>query len=275
MANYPKNRDSSKLRLTHDEFLEKLWKVKDKEEYIVHDKYILSQTKLKFTHIPCGTIFYARPNIMLRSGHCGCPKCSQIKRRNTKRLNGGVNIEVVKNKVLELYPDSEYTFRMDLSEYKNNKEPSIYLECSKCGLVFNLSYVNLCHGRGCPWCNKQSRQESKNVKKIKIVLQENNIDYLTEYKIDSCRNERVLPFDFAIINKENYRLFLIEYDGEFHDRGYNNNEESLKKVKTNDDIKTNFCIDNNIPLLRLRYNDFSNYKNRILEFLSSETTYLK
>lgn len=262
---YPKNRDSSALRLTHEEFLEKLWKVKDKNEYIVHDRYILSQTKMKFTHIPCGTEFMNKPNIMLRENHIGCPICSQVRRANTKREKGGVNLDVIKNKVKELYPNDEYILNEEKTIYKNNKEPSIYLECSRCGLIFGLSYVNLCHGRGCPWCNKQSRQESKNVKKIKDFLNEENIEFETEFKIEACKRERVLPFDFKVeIDK---KIYLIEYDGEFHDRGYNNNMESLEKVKQNDSIKTKFCKDNKIPLLRLRYNDFKDYKKRLKEFL--------
>jgi len=261
-------------KLTHDEFLERLWEVKDKNEYLVQSTYELSRLKMKFKHIPCGTEFECRPNIMLRkNGHCGCPICSQIKRTTTKRKNSEISIDIIKNKVKELYPNKEYIFREDLTTYINNKEPSIYLECSKCGLVFNLSYVNLCHERGCPWCNKQSKQESKNVKKIKDFLNENNIIFETEYKIPECKNDRVLPFDFKI--KKGEEIFLIEYDGEFHDKGYNNNQESLEKVKKNDYLKTSFCKENNIPLLRLRYNNFSDYKTQILNFLSSETKYLK
>lgn len=262
IMNYPKNRNNEKRRLSHKEFLDKLYLVKDKNEYGVLSKYVLSREKMKFIHIPCGTKFECTPNCMLRKHHCPCPKCGQLKRTNTKRVNSSVNIETISSKVQELYPDEYYTLVLEKTKYINNKKKTICLRCSRCGGEFYISYVNLCKKRGCPVCNKINRQESKNVKLIKEFLTENNIPYKLEYKIDDCRNIRVLPFDFMI--DENH---LIEYDGEFHDKGYNNNAESLKRVKENDQIKTQYCIDHNIKLLRLRYNNFDNYKEKILEFI--------
>ena len=152
------------------------------------------------------------------------------------------------------------------SKYINNKESSLILKCSKCGYEFPISLVNLRQKRGCPICNKLKRQESKNVKKIKDYLISSDINFITEYKISDCKNKRELPFDFAF--NINGKLKLLEYDGEFHDRGYNNNAESLEKIRENDRIKTEYCLKNNIPFLRLRYNDFTNYEERIKEFLS-------
>ena len=59
----------------------------------------------------------------------------------------------------------------------------------------------------------------------------------------------------------------IEYDGEFHDYGFNNNKKLLSKTQVNDRIKTEFCEKNNIPFLRIRYDNFSNYTEVLLSFL--------
>lgn len=263
---YPKNRNSKSRRLTNSEFLNKLYLVKNKNEFTVLDEYVTSQVSIRFLHIPCNTIFYATPNNMLKSSYGGCPICGKEKRKNTKRYMSNNNLKSVMNEVNKIYPNFEYILLIKKSEYINNKKPSLILKCSRCENEFPISLVNLRKKRGCPICNKLKRQESMNVKRIKNYLISSNINFITEYKLSDCRNKRELPFDFAF--NINGKLKLLEYDGEFHDRGYNNNTESLERIKENDKIKTEYCLKNNIPFLRLRYNDFINYKERIKDFLS-------
>ena len=38
--------------------------------------------------------------------------------------------------------------------------------------------------------------------------------------------------------------------------GWNYNETSLEKIKAYDDFKTQYCISNNIPLIRIPYYDY-------------------
>lgn len=253
-------------RLNHEEFLARLWNVKSSDEFEVLDKYTLQQVPMRFLHKKCGKEFLATPNNMCKSTYGGCPTCGQIKRTLTKRDRGGVNMDVVVNKTKELYPNGEYVVDILKSKYINNKEKTIFLECSKCGNIFPISYVNLCKYRGCPTCNKILKQESINIKRIKRYLNENNIPFTCERSFSDCKNKRSLKFDISI--EINGRTKLIEYDGEFHDYGYNNNKESLEKVRTNDFIKTEYCKLNNIPLLRLRYNTFKNFEEQLNNFLS-------
>jgi hypothetical protein len=60
-----------------------------------------------------------------------------------------------------------------------------------------------------------------------------------------------MPFDFYIPSKN----VLIEYDGRQHYEAieYFGGEEELNWIKYKDAIKTKYCLDNNIPLLRLPY----------------------
>ena len=265
MKNYPKNRNSESRRLANDEFLKKFYSIRDKNEFTVIDPYITSQKPIRFIHNSCKTVFYASPNNMLKTTYGGCPVCGRIKRRNTKRNNSLNNLDSIEREIKTIYPNFEYIFIKEKSTYINNKEPTLILKCNKCENEFKISLVNLRQKRGCPICNKIKQQESKNVKKIKNFLNSQNIEYLVEYKIDSCKNKRTLPFDFAF--NINGTLKLLEYDGEFHDRGYNNDKASLENVKRNDAIKTNYCLSHNIPLLRLKYNDFKNFEDRIKKFL--------
>lgn len=80
----------------------------------------------------------------------------------------------------------------------------------------------------------------------------------------------MLPFDFYL---PSYNI-LIEYDGEHHFqpvKGWGG-EEKFKLTQKNDEIKNNYCKDNNITLLRLPYTHTENdIKNEILNILSPVT----
>lgn len=70
-----------------------------------------------------------------------------------------------------------------------------------------------------------------------------------------------LPFDFYIPKMN----IAIEYDGEGHympiKRGnmtQKDAEYNLKQIQKRDDIKTNYCKNNGIVLIRIPYFDFDN-----------------
>ena len=55
------------------------------------------------------------------------------------------------------------------------------------------------------------KQKSSGELKIKNILEENNINYKTQYKILDF--SLYSSFDFAIFNKDNELIKLIEFDG--------------------------------------------------------------
>ena len=66
----------------------------------------------------------------------------------------------------------------------------------------------------CPKCKK-----SQGAKIVDDWLVDNIIDNFVinrEYIFKKCKNKRPLPFDFAIFNKDDKIICLIEYDGEQH-----------------------------------------------------------
>ena len=94
-----------------------------------------------------------------------------------------------------------------------------------------------------------------------------------QYTFPDCKYKNVLPFDFAILDKNNNPILMIEYDGEQHYRpvnfgGISDEEarENLRLTKKRDKIKTDYCKKNNIHLLRISYNDF----DKIEKILDSE-----
>lgn len=70
-----------------------------------------------------------------------------------------------------------------------------------------------------------------------------------------------MPFDF-FLPREN---ICIEYDGEYHfmpikigSITFEQAKENLNKLKYRDEIKTNYCKNNNIKLIRIPYMEFNN-----------------
>ena len=96
-------------------------------------------------------------------------------------------------------------------------------------------------------------------RKIYIYLQRNNIEFVWQKKFEDCRNIHMLSFDFYL---PKYNL-LVEFDGQQHykianfSKSIEINKQKFKQVKKNDAIKTKYCKDNNINLLRLNNDDFN------------------
>lgn len=89
--------------------------------------------------------------------------------------------------------------------------------------------------------------------KIKNILLNNNINFVQEYKFEDLKDKSYLRFDFAIFDKDNNLIKLIEYDGKQHTQ-----ESSIWHTETvikHDEMKDNYCKENNIPLLRIPYTD--------------------
>lgn len=87
--------------------------------------------------------------------------------------------------------------------------------------------------------------KSKGELTISKILKENNIPFEKEKIFSECKDKLPLPFDFYINNQ-----YLIEFDGEQH---FNKNGLNYDYIKKHDEIKNQWCIENNIPLIRIPY----------------------
>ncbi len=115
-------------------------------------------------------------------------------------------------------------------------------------------------GALCPTCDIRSKGELN----IKTYLDNNKINYNMEFKFDDCRYKHKLPFDFYVNND-----FLIEFDGSQHFKpiDFFGGEKALENAQRNDVIKTKFCFDNNIPLLRISYKEIKEIPELIEQFM--------
>ena len=186
----------------------------------------------------CGNIVIVNGN-SLRTNHtisCGCSRKNiNIKDISGQRFGHLVAIELVSNKI------------------QGRARWKCLCDCG------NVTYVNsheLIQGDtiSCG-CQKRSYGEEK----ITKLLLQLNLKFLTEYKINNCKDKRPLPFDFALFNENNDLVCLIEYQGEQHYKstGGWNNEEKLLYNKNHDKIKFDYCQQNNIPLIIIPFWDIN------------------
>jgi hypothetical protein len=140
--------------------------------------------------------------------------------------------------------------RPDFLKKYNSTIKYVKVICS-CGTTYN----KLRNKFGCPKCI-----DSSNINKIKTYFNDNNINYEENKIPDNYPNELLKdPLDFYITSSN----IAIEYYG---GKKYGYNDYYHKTIhdyinqKYNDDVKVNFCNDNNITLYILKEDDDINTK---------------
>lgn len=179
----------------------------------------------------------------------GCQKCAVIERAKLQIKNIEYFLEKVKHIHGDLYDYSKF-------EYIGDKVKSIII-CKKHGEFLQSPNSHTNRKAGCPICKL-----SKGELQIRNWLDLNNIKYKTEQKFRECKHNSYLPFDFYLPELD----ICIEYDGIQHfkpmsygsDNTLKTKINNLKTIQYRDNIKTQFCIDNNIKLIRIPYTEFDN-----------------
>jgi Zn finger protein HypA/HybF involved in hydrogenase expression len=188
----------------------------------------------------------------------GCPECSKEKAR---KLYSKTTSEFVQ----EAKAIFGATYNYDKVTYINGKE-KVIINCRKHGDFLKTPQKHLA-GQGCPKC-KSSRGETA----IQKVLDKYGVQYMREWNTPECRDTIALRFDFRVDLVD--KFFLIEYDGKQHfeqNPDWAKDKHSLlKNVKRRDAIKSTYCRDNCIPLLRIPYWDFPNIENIVTAFIKEQ-----
>lgn len=187
----------------------------------------------------CGNLIEVRGDCLKsgKSKSCGCYQKEKIKEIGHKNAKDLTNMRF--GKLIAIEPISE------------RKRGNIVWKCKcDCGNEHYATSAVLLRGDtlSCGRCLK-----SKGEMIISYLLKDNNIFFTTQAHFDTCKFENGYYgyFDFYVDNK-----YLIEFDGEQHfnynSRGWNN-QEYFRKIQQHDNIKNNWCKDNNIPLIRIPY----------------------
>lgn len=230
-------RTKNKLLKNKEEFIKEASKIhKNKYDYSLVE-YKNARTKVKII-CPDHGIFEQTPNKHLCKNKC--PKCSFEK------------LKLKQDKIIENFKKVHHN-KYDYSNVKYiDSKTKVEIICPKHGSFYQLVRTHR-KGLGCPHC-----KESKGENIIFNYLLENNIEFIRQKRFKDCKDKKQLPFDFYL---PDYNL-CIEYDGEHHfNINHYCNEESFKIVQKHDQIKNDFCKNNNINLLRIKYNE--NIENKL------------
>jgi len=221
-----------------------------KKAKIFHgDKYDYSMVDYKDSKTPVIIIckvhgeFYQKPGIHL---NCCCPSCSIDKSRLKKMDFITKSIQ----KHGEIY---------DYSKVEIDGGKKVEIVCKKHG-SFLQTPDNHQRGKGCPICN-----ESYGERNIRNFLKQNNIEYIRQKTFDDCKYIKKLSFDFYL---SKYNV-CIEFDGQQHFCiiKHFGGEKALMENKIRDNIKNEYCKNNEIKLIRVKYNE--NIEEKLSEIFHS------
>ena len=229
---------------THQQYVEEVHLINPNISVV--ENYIDATTPIKHYCNKHDVYWYALPDNIL-SGH-GCMECGKEKISDKNR-------KTHEQYVKELEVANSNIVVVDV--YINALTPILH-KCLIDGHEWYASPANILYGTGCPKCN-----ESKGEKNIGKWLNDNNIRYVSQKIFNDCKYIRPLPFDFYL---PDYNI-CIEYNGMQHYKpiNYFGGEINFEIQQKRDNIKRNYCKNNNIKLLEISYDkDIENELNNFL-----------
>lgn len=228
----------------HKQYVDELASVNP--NIIAIDTYIDALTPILHKCLIDGYEWYAAPaNILFGKG---CPKCAgNARKTHDEYVN---EVSMINSNIIVI------------GKYINATTPILH----KCKIDNNEWYArpdDILHGRGCPRCN-----DSKGEKTICKWLNNHYILYEPQMLFNDCKDKQSLPFDFYLPDLN----ICIEYDGiqhfepiDFAGKGKEWAKKQLEYIQRHDDIKNNYCANNNIKLLRIPY--YANIEEELNNFL--------
>ena len=206
--------------------------VHNKEYDYSYVKYVNAHTKVCIIHKKCGYMFWQTPNSHLRGS--GCPKCS-----NNLPLNNENIIERFK-----IIHGDKYNYSK--VKYVNN-HTKVCVECPIHGEFWQTPNNHL-QGQGCPKC-KQSKMEEK----IRIFLEEEQIDYIYQ----------ATKKDLKWLGRQSLDFYLPKYNIAIECQGRQHFEPVDKFGAEREYLK-------NINRDLMKHDKCMKYKIRLLYFVSEE-----
>lgn len=175
----------------------------------------------------------------LMRGH-KCLDCSYEERFNGMRHNNDY-VEAVIN-------HTNGNTLLNPEDYQNMSKRNLRIRC-RCGNEYTTSLVNFLK-HNVIQCYSCSCKESSGESIVRSYLDDHQIGYIPQKRFKDCRDIKPLPFDFFL---PAYNI-CIEFDGKQHFEDLEGFTD-LDTVQRHDGIKTQYCIDHGIKLIRIPYYD--------------------
>jgi hypothetical protein len=165
---------------------------------------------------------------------CGCPKCA----------NKNKDVSTIIQTCNDIH-NNKYDYSK--MKYINNRL-KVKIICPIHGTFEQNLSNHIDKKQGCPYCN-----ESHGEKFINHQLKIHNINFIRQFKFNNCKNIRNLTFDFYLPDINT----CIEFNGIQHYETvkYFGGLFKLKYIQHNDEIKESFCKQNNIKLIKIKYDE--------------------
>lgn len=242
----------SKRRITTEDFRAKLSNISPDIEVV--GEYKSSTEKIHVKCLTCGHEWLSLPSNLL-AGH-GCRECMRI---NTGARCKSTHAEFIK-KLSRIHP--EFKCVDDKENLYSSSIDHMQFKCPN-GHIFSARPDHILHPMaGCPVC-----KESYGEQKIRRYLEDNGIPFESQKTFADCVYIRALPFDFYIEELNT----AIEFDGHHHFAPIKHfgGEEHFEATRLRDDIKTKYCRDNGIVLVRIPYWDYDNIERTLDAVINS------
>jgi hypothetical protein len=188
----------------------------------------------------------------------GCYKCG----RDTVSKNMTSNTDEFIINAKRVHGDK---YNYDKVLYVKSKLPVI-ITCPKHGDFEQSPGAHIKLKQGCPYCN-----ESKGERLIQTYLKNNSIEFIRQKTFQDCKGKsgkkfcRKLPFDFYLPSQN----IIIEYDGRQHFEPVEafGGMDGFEATQLTDQIKNEYCKNNNIKLIRISYKLSD---DEVIQYLSNE-----
>ena len=176
-----------------------------------------------------------------------CRKCADMQNSINQRLSW--------KEVLNRVEPHGYKMISTEEDYQNQKS-KLKAICPN-GHIYEFYINNFQRGKRCNKCLMSGGEQE-----IARILNKYSIEYIFNYRFED-KIVKTKPFDFKIYNKD----ICIEFDGQQHFHiQFDKTLLDLMNQHYIDNIKTQYCQQNNIKLIRIPYWDFYN----IEEILNKE-----
>jgi hypothetical protein len=220
----------------NDKFIERIEKIFGKNKFDYSKLYYQGAHKdVTLICKDCGNVETKDP----RSFYCGygCLKC-RPKKRNPKQVTKKQFIERAKKIHGEKYDYSKVSYVTLYNE--------VEIICPKHGSFYQKPTVHIHAKSNCPECNVSKGEEI-----IGIWLNSKEIKYEFQYKVRINNSNHYYDFYLPDYN------IMIEFNGLQHYKPikFFGGQEGFSYLQERDKIKERYCLENQIKLLILKYND--------------------